>query len=199
MEKFKKVAKIVGVIAIIVLALFVGVCVYAFPTETQEYFRNAMTFLNQPLPIVGVSLLVIGGFVLKAISMTSFGKKALEDLKAEHNKWKKEVDETESKELELKAEVDETKREVEDTLDRFAKDTDELIKVFYEALKTSPNKKVQAFADKLVELYPLVFEKEKEETKDKVLNLNSFQPKEITNAKNMGLGDDIDKESVQNG
>ena len=199
MEKFKKVAKIVGVVAIIVLALFVGVCVYAFPNETQEYFRNAMTFLNQPLPIVGVSLLVIGGFVIKAISMTSFGKKALADLKSDYNKWKKEVDETESKELELKAEVDETKQEVEDTLDNFYKDTNELIKVLHEALKTSPNKKVQAFADKLVELYPLVFEKEAKELENNVGKEKSHEEDTETSLENMGLGGDIDKESVQNG
>ena len=199
MEKFKKVAKIVGVVAIIVLALFVGVCLYAFPNETQEYFRNAMTFLNQPLPIVGVSLLVIGGFVLKAISMTSFGKKALADLKAEHNKWKKDVDETESKELELKAEVDETKREVEDTLDNFYKDNNELIKVFYEALKTSPNKKVQAFADKLVELYPLTLEKEAKELESKSDEKKPHEEDKETSLENMGLVADEDKESVQNG
>ena len=199
MEKFKKVAKIVGVIAIIVFALFVGVCIYALPNETQEYFRNAMSFLNQPLPIVGVSLFVIGGFVIKAISMTSFGKKALYDLKAEHNKWKKEVDETESKELELKAEVDETKQEVEDTLDRFGKDTDELIKLFYEALKTSPNKKLNTLADKLVELCPLVFEKEAKELENNVSEKKSHEEDKETSLENMGLGADEDKESVQNG
>ena len=199
MERFKKVAKIVGVIAIIVFALFVGVCVYAFPNETQEYFRNAMTFLNQPLPIVGVSLLVIGGFILKAISMTSFGKKALAELKADYRKWKKEVDETESKELELKAEVDETKQEVEDTLDNFYKDTNELIKVFYEALKTSPNKKVQAFADKLVELYPLIFEKEAKELENKSGEKISHEADNETSLENMGLVAGEDKESVQNG
>ena len=199
MEKFKKVAKIVGIIALIVFALFMCVCIYAFPNETQEYIRNAWSFLNTPLPIVGVSLIVIGCFVIKAISMTSFGKKQLNEVRQAWSKWKKEVDETESKELELKQEVDETKQEVEDTLDRFAKDTDELIKVVYEALKTSPNKKVQAFAKRLVELYPLTFEKEANELENKDGEEKSHEQETETSLENMGLVTDEDKESVQNG
>ena len=199
MEKFKKVAKIVGIVAIIVLAVFVGVCLYAFPNETQEYFRNAMIFLNQPLPIVGVSLLVIGGFVLKAISMTSFGKKALSDLKKEHDKWKKEVDETESHEEELVKESNETKAEVELMLKSFGGSIDGIINVLYEALMTSPNLKVQALAPRLKEMYPHTIKEAKEETKAKDLGLTSLQQEEITSAENMGLVDEIDKESVQNG
>jgi hypothetical protein len=84
-------------------------------------------------------------------------------------------------------------------LQSFGGNIEGLAKLLYEAFKTSPNKKINALADKVLEICPLTLEEAQKEVVEKDIDINSLQPKDITDAENMGLGGDIDKESVQNG
>lgn len=91
---------ILGVVAISVG--FVAFHYFYFgKEETIALFDRVKDFVNQPLPIIGVSTLVIGAFILKAISMTAFGNSQVNKLKAEHEAYK-ETAEQRNRELDEK-------------------------------------------------------------------------------------------------
>lgn len=89
---------ILGVVALLVIAVTVYFFHYG-KDETIALFERVKDFVNQPLPIIGVSTLVIGAFILKAISMTAFGNSQVNRLKAEHEAYK-ETAEQRNRELE---------------------------------------------------------------------------------------------------
>jgi hypothetical protein len=199
MEKFKKVAIRIGIVALIVGSIAVSVCLFVIPTETKAFFEELWVAVNQPLPIAGFSAITFAFALIKIFSMSSWGKKALRKLEESWGKWRTQVDEEKSREEELVKENKETRAETELMLQSFSGNIEGLAKLLYEALKTSPNKKMNALADKVLEICPLTLEEAQKEVAEKDININSLQPKEITDAENMGLVGDIDKESVQNG
>lgn len=90
MSKFKKVLFVI--LAIIFVAIVV---LYAiFPTRVKQVGENVWAFLNAPLPIVGVSLLIIGGFIWKFLR----GKAKIKELE---ERYKAKLDELNSKKDDL--------------------------------------------------------------------------------------------------
>ena len=200
MGKFKKVAKVIGIIVIILLSVSVSVCLFVIPTETKAFFRELWNVLNQPLPVASVSAVTLALALIKIFSMTSWGKKALTKLEESWGKWKREVDEEKSREEELVKENKETKAEVEKMLQSFGGSIDGLVNILHEALMTSPNLKVQALAPRLKELFPLTLEKAQKEVVEEEREKKSHEEDTEASLKNMGLGSsESDKESVQNG
>lgn len=45
-----------------------------YPELSAQYVNVAWEWLNEPLPVVGVSAIIVGGIIIKIISMTSWGK-----------------------------------------------------------------------------------------------------------------------------
>lgn len=58
-----------------------------------EWIKTAWEWMNNPLPIVGVSLIAILVFLWRFLSSTSFGKKALKKLSADFEETKKSTSE----------------------------------------------------------------------------------------------------------
>lgn len=58
-----------------------------------EWIKTAWEWMNNPLPIVGVSLIAILVFLWRFLSSTSFGKKALKKLNADFEETKKSTSE----------------------------------------------------------------------------------------------------------
>ncbi|MDD4001109.1 MAG: hypothetical protein PHX62_09515 [Bacilli bacterium] len=52
-----------------------------FISDAQSWLMSAWEWLNDPLPVVGVSTLILCGFAIKLFSSTSFGKKNIKNLK----------------------------------------------------------------------------------------------------------------------
>lgn len=74
-----------------------------------DWIRSAWEWMNNPLPIVGVSLIAILVFLWRFLSSTSFGKKALKKLNADFEETKKST----SKQLEAyRAENEKMKAEL---------------------------------------------------------------------------------------
>lgn len=111
--------------------------------ETIAIFERVKDFMNQPLPIVGVSTLVIGAFVLKALSMTSFGNAQISKLKAECSEYRRIADDGAA---ELKRECDEFRESVSKAIAEMEsrqecdEETTELILGY---IKSLPNKKAK--------------------------------------------------------
>ena len=200
MGKFKKVAKVIGIIVIILLSVSVSVCLFVIPTETKAFFRELYVILNKPLPIAGISAVTFAVALIKIFSMSSWGKKRIAQVEAEHNKWKREVEDEKSREEELVKENKETKAEAEKMLQSFGGSIDGLVNILYEALMTSPNLKVQALAPRLKDLFPLTLEKAQKEVEEEEREKKSHEEDTEASLENMGLGSsESDKESVQNG
>ena len=84
----KKLNKVLGIIlAILGVALIVLYVI--FPIQFKEYFEYVYGLLNEPLPIVGVSLIAIGYIVFQVVRLirTTFPSKELSEMRLRHNEY----------------------------------------------------------------------------------------------------------------
>lgn len=89
----KKALKITG-ICLLALGCLAYLLCYIFLKEQTTYFTECVIdFINRPLPIIGVSLVVVFIFVYKIVIATRFGKKALNQYQNELNKTQRELEE----------------------------------------------------------------------------------------------------------
>ena len=149
----KKALKIILPILILLgLAGFI-VCSILIPNQLHDFWKLIYSYLNEQLPIVGVSAVVIGAFAWKIFQNTSFGKRAI-------NKIKKELNETKNEAKAFKENADKTREE----FDIFKNNTIGVLKEFSDKLdnytedivklcETSPNAKIKAFGEKLKTKY----------------------------------------------
>ena len=116
------------------------------PNEMSALFDQIWAWLNQPLPIVGVSSIVLGFTIWKIFISTSFGKKCVADLEKEFEKLKADY-EAKSKEAEdNKAKALAYKEEAVNMLASFKEELDTFAEQLAVACETSPNKNVKALA-----------------------------------------------------
>ena len=126
--------------ALIIVAAIVLYCLY--PTETLQYANTAWEWLNEPLPIVGVSLLIICFFCIRFIAMSSFGKKNIAKIN-EH---------IERKEQEHQERSDQDKKLIsalEEKLNSVEKELKVLQEVIYKITQILPNKKVKMLGEEI--------------------------------------------------
>lgn len=120
------------------------------PTEAQpitDWVSKAWQWMNEPLPIVGFSLLAIIIFLWRFLTTTSFGKKALKKLQLEFDKTKEDT----AKTLEAyKEENERLKKELDETIAKNKDDMDALKGALGVVCATSRNKQVKE-AGKLLE------------------------------------------------
>ena len=140
---------------ILALSLVLGggvalVCCYIFiPTQTKCAIDIVMEYINRPLPIVGVSIVTLGGVAYAIVSKTSFGKKTVNQLKNEFADLKDNVSEKQQMlvmyEEKYKAMQEELKVALSGFNEELAKVESELIEI----CNTTPNAKVKALGEKI--------------------------------------------------
>lgn len=127
--KTKKVLSIILTIAFFVIAITCSVLYILYPIQTKDIVKKIYAFINEPLPVVGVSLVIIFTFLYKFLATTSIGKKSIKELKEIASNSEKQIEmiiNTTEQELERK------QAEIND------------LKAFIEKLcETIPNKKVK--------------------------------------------------------
>lgn len=127
--KTKKVLSIILTIAFFIVVIACSVLYALYPTQTKDIVKKIYTFINEPLPVVGVSLVIIFTFLYKFLATTSIGKKSIKELKEIASNSEKQIEmiiNTTEQELERK------QAEIND------------LKAFIEKLcETIPNKKVK--------------------------------------------------------
>lgn len=142
----KKAIKPILITLVVLCVVALVVCNFVIPNETKAFIENVMVFINQPLPIVGISLLTIGGIALTIFSRTSWGKKALKDLEEKVNNL---VAKAKAYEEEAKSCVDEAKSVNEETkliLAEYNSELDTFAEQLAVACETSPNAKIREYA-----------------------------------------------------
>lgn len=91
MSKVKKIWLGIG-IAVLSLLVIGGIVFWLlYPELTAQWANVAWDWLNAPLPVVGISVLIMGMFIIKLVSMTSWGKTQVAKLKATYEEHKKEI------------------------------------------------------------------------------------------------------------
>lgn len=142
----KKAIKPILITLVVLCVVALVVCNFVIPTETKAFIENVMVFINQPLPIVGISIVALGGVALTILSRTSLGKKALKDLEEKVNNL---VAKAKTYEEEAKACVDEAKSMNEETkliLAQYKSELDTFAEQLAVACETSPNAKIREYA-----------------------------------------------------
>lgn len=142
MKKFIRVLEII----LLVFAIVCGVLLLIGYLVDKEYTISVLNsikdFANQPLPIVGVSIITFGVFAYEIFVKTNFGAKAISQVK-EHAK--NEMDRLEEKETELHRLED----EVEKHLKEQDVSIDELKGYVIELCGYNRNIKAQELANKI--------------------------------------------------
>ena len=155
----KKLDKALNIIFIIVVCLlFVGLCVdFAFlnyrPEETKAFNDILIDYVNKPLPVVGVSLVVVAKLVLTLFARTSWGKS---QIKAVNEKFE-----------ETKANVDSKIKLLEEEKALLIQELEIYKASLIGVLSQIPNKKVQ---EKLSELSQGKVEEVKNEEREETIN-----------------------------
>jgi len=109
-------------------------------TGAVSWLSQAWEWMNAPLPIVGVSLIVILAFVWRAFVSSSFGKKKIAELKAAFETTKTTLDNTSAT---LQKAFEEFKEAVGDSLADKQEEFEKLESVVKTICETSRNKQVQ--------------------------------------------------------
>ena len=149
MEKIIKVFKVCLYALLFACLITFIVCLFVIPNETKDFVEKTKDFVNQPLPIVGVSILT-GGFILwKIIDCTPIGKKGYNAIKDDFEKEKakviayKEIVSDKVKELET------TKNECLAILNGYSEQIDNLTENVVKVCETSPNAKIKALGEEI--------------------------------------------------
>lgn len=140
-KKTKKILLIVGISLFVVIAATVVVFYIIWPTQTKDFINNAWNWVNQPLPVLGFSTLMIGFLALRIIASTSIGKKLYNETIIRVGDVEIRLLNTANRMEELVAEYERKIAIIDKFLER-----NELIQK--EVIEAIPNKKVKAIGVK---------------------------------------------------
>lgn len=166
-----------------ILALAATVLCFVFPVQAKETCENVINVLNTPFVIAGVSV-TLGGLLTFIVSKfilnnTKFGRKEIDNLKAENEEFKKIIIENEKS---VNEKVDNCEKQV-NKLEESCNNQCTIMLGQFESLQTNvinalkaiPNKKIQA----IVEEYESHYEAEKQEIIEKTINTNEYVDKKL--------------------
>lgn len=91
MTKTKKILLIVGLSLLALLVIGCLVFWLLYPELSAQLVNMAWDWLNAPLPIVGVSILIVGMFAIKLVSMTSWGKAQVSKITSTNEEYKTQI------------------------------------------------------------------------------------------------------------
>jgi len=141
----KKALKIIAISLLALGGLAYLLC-YIFLKEQTTYFTECVIdFINRPLPIIGVSLVVVFIFVYKCVVATRFGKKALTQYQNELNKTQRELEEYK---LSIKEEIALYQAKIEE----YKQYTKQYKDYIVELCELSHNVKVKQLGEKVKEI-----------------------------------------------
>lgn len=134
MKKFMKIVKIIVICLAIALGVAYAILYIVNPEQAKSILDTIMDYANRPLPIIGVSIGLVGYIALKIFSSTIYGKRNLIAAKAEYKEESSKA----------KAEYESYKKELEATVSG-------LKEVIVKICETSPNKKIKSIGSSYAE------------------------------------------------
>lgn len=125
----------------------------------MEWLENVWTWLNNPLPVVGISVLMLGLIALKFFASTSVGKRAINQFKEVNNELAGKVNDIKRGYEDLKKANDEFLEESKNEIANLKQDYENQLKTVYsqfdyfeksifKSLEEIPNAKVKAEIEK---------------------------------------------------
>lgn len=138
----KKALKIIVISLFVALAIFSVVAYILWKEQTTYIFECIIDFINRPLPIIGVSIAIIGLFVFKCFVATRYGKKAINEYKEENRVLKEQIEQ-------IKNDTAYTLENQNLAIKKILDDHQELKEVVLKSLELSKNIKVKELAKTL--------------------------------------------------
>ena len=139
MAKFMKVVKII-LISLLVFVLVGYVVLYMVnPELARQIMATVVDYANRPLPIIGVSSVVVAILVWKIFSSTIYGKKALAQMKLQY----------EMEAQKIRNEYEQEKMKYASIITFYENELDVVFDSVVEMCNASGNKKVKAIGEKL--------------------------------------------------
>lgn len=138
----KKALKYIAIGLVLALAVFSVVAYILWKDQTTYIFECIIDFINKPLPIIGVSIAIIGIFVFKCFVASKYGKKALKE-------YQKALDETKQEFANKEEELKEFKIYLQAELEKYGLKQDKIKEILEKSLEMSKNIKLKALANEL--------------------------------------------------
>ena len=138
----KKALKIIVISSLVALAIFSVVAYILWKEQTTYIFECIIDFINRPLPIIGVSIAIIGLFVFKCFVATRYGKKAINEYKEENRVLKGQIDQ-------IKTDTSYTLQAQNLAIKEVLDNNEEIKQVLIKSLELSKNIKVKELAKTL--------------------------------------------------
>lgn len=138
----KKALKIIVISLLVALAIFSVVAYILWKDQTTYIFECIIDFINRPLPIIGVSIAIIGLFVFKCFVATRYGKKAINEYKEENRVLKERIEQ-------IKNDTAYTLENQNLAIKKILDDHQELKEIVVKELELSKNIKVKELAKTL--------------------------------------------------
>lgn len=142
----KKAIKPILITLVVLCVVALVVCNFVMPTETKAFLENVIVFINQPLPIVGISIVALGGVALTFLSRTSWGKKALKDLEEKVNGLVAKAKDYEEEAKSCLEKAEQREEETKLILAEYKSELDTFAEQLAVACETSPNAKIREYA-----------------------------------------------------
>ena len=180
MEKAKRIIKITLCAILFGCLVSLLVCLLVIPERTKEFMDVVIDYMNRPLPIVGVSLIVFLLFIYKLFSLTSFGKKAINEAKQEVVKITNKFNALSKENEKLKEEQVEYENKLNIVVGGIDTRVDFLLEELKKVAETIPNAKVNALVSEIESGYS----QKKEQTQDYVLGAKKYSEKDIDELEN---------------
>lgn len=182
MMKLKTKIIISGLAALLSIAYLV--CSLVIPAETIEFINKVGVILNYPITIAGVSMTIGGLFSYFLVNIilktTKFGRKELDNMKADNEAVKNEVEQFKANTLNtiknFKTEIDDFKKDTETKTTVMINQFEVLQNNMLSALEIIPNKKVQAI---IIE-YKATYEAKKQEFIEKAVDADKYIENKLT-------------------
>lgn len=166
----KKLFAIISFTLLLCLSVSIGLCFCIIPEQTKLAMDVVVEWVNKPLPIIGVSILTLGGVVLVVLNRTTLGRKLLTQLKEEIGVFKRENEKLKQEIIEKEKELITHKQEQIAFLSNYSQRIDKLTENIVKVCETSPNAKIKALGEEIKGIDT----KLKEELDKKVIEMSEY-------------------------
>lgn len=127
-----------GVLAILGLVIWYVI----IPTQFVDFWLNVWQRLNDPLPIIGLSILTIAFFGWRVFASSSFGRKQIAKMREELAREKEERDSAKKERIEFE-------NQVKELLDSKQEEIEHLKSIIKKLCEYTPNKKVKLLGEEV--------------------------------------------------
>lgn len=144
MKKSSKILLIIVIVLVVLIAGAGGVLYYFYPEQVKFYLNTAWEWMNKPLPIVGISSLMIIVILWRMIASSAFGKAQLMQFKDRTKAVEMQFVDLENQSKEI---LEKYEKEYQGRIEELQHKVEEYRLLIKKLCETIPNKKVKAIGE----------------------------------------------------